>query len=331
MSVSVPSAGPSPVAVVIVSWNSAAYLADCLSSVLAQRRPPRQVVVVDNASSDGSAAIARRFAPRVELIEPGRNLGFCGANNLGFRRADAPFVLALNPDTRLEPDFLERLLPAMDDPRVGIAAGKLLRFDGRTVDSAGQLLGRSRQPIDRGYGRPDDGSWDGDEEVFGACGAAALYRRDMLDHLADPGPDYFDEAFFAFVEDLDLAWRARRLGWRAAYRHGAVAYHARGGSADGSPRLARVAAMLGRRPEVRFHIVKNRWLTMLRNDTASAFLLNLPWIAARDLATLALLALTSPAVLVRLWRARHLAARARRLGRLDASRPGHHVSEDRER
>ncbi len=226
----------------------------------------------------------------------------------------------LNPDTELDPGFVRRLMPAFDDPDVGIACGKLLRFDRRTLDSAGQLLGRSRQPLDRGYGKTDSGQYDRDEAVFGACGAAALYRRSMLDSVADEGGQFFDETFFAFVEDLDLAWRAQKLGWRAAYRFEAVGFHARGGTASGPRWKRRVAAMLGRSSAVRYHVVKNRYLTIIRNDSVAGYCGNLPFIWARDLGTLALLLVTSPGVLLRLWHSRRLFGQARAKGRLDAGR-----------
>ena len=315
----------SPVAVVIVTWNARDFLGDCLTSVRGLVRPPAEIVVVDNGSEDGGAEVVRRDFPEVDLVALERNTGFCSANNLGIRRTSSPFVLVLNPDTRLEPDFVERLLPAFDEPRVGLVAGKLLRFDGRTLDSAGQRLGRSRQPKDRGYSRVDRGQFDRDEEVFGVCGAAALCRREMLDAIAGPGGAYFDETFFAFYEDLDLAWRARRAGWTAVYRHRAVGYHARGATAE-SGRAPRAAAMLGRAAETRFHIVKNRYLTILRNDTVAGYLLNLPFILARDLGTLALLLVSSPGVLASLWRERRVFRGALRRRKLDAARRGHHVS-----
>jgi GT2 family glycosyltransferase len=315
-----------PVAVVVVSWNSAGFLQGCLDSVLGLEPAPAEILVVDNGSVDGSAALVRRRFPRIRMLELAENIGFCGANNLGIRRTTSPFVLVLNPDTTLEPDFLERLLPAFDDPAVGMAAGKLFRFDRNILDSCGQLLARSRQPIDRGYGRPDSGEWDKDGEVFGVCGAAALYRRAMLESIADPGDCYFDESFFAFYEDLDLAWRARRLGWRAVYRHRAVGYHARGGSAEGG-RNRRFAAMLGRRQEIRFHIVKNRYLTILRNDTPRGYVANLPFILCRDIATLALILLRSPGVLARLWKEREIFGRALEMRRLDAGRPRPHLEQ----
>jgi GT2 family glycosyltransferase len=316
-----------PVSVVIVTWNSARYLPECLDSLRALERPPGEIRVVDNASTDDTIEIARGRSD-VRLLPLEENAGFCRANNLGIRATTHPFVLVLNPDTRLDASFLERLLPAFDDPRVGMAAGKLLRFDGRTIDSCGQLLGRSRQPVDRGYGRPDGGQYDRDEEVFGVCGAAALYRRAMLDAVADPEARFFDESFFAFYEDLDLAWRAQRLGWRAAYRHEAVGYHARGGTATRAPRARRLAAMLGRPQEIRFHVVKNRYLTILRNDTLRSYLANLPFILARDLATLVLLLVGSPGLLARLFKERALFTEARRLRRLDAAKARHQVNHE---
>jgi GT2 family glycosyltransferase len=205
----------------------------------------------------------------------------------------------LNPDTTLDPRFLEELLPAFDDPKVGIAAGKLLRFDGVTLDSCGQMLGLSRQPIDRGFGKKDKGQFDEDDDVFGACGAAALYRRTMLDQIADGAGQYFDESFFAFYEDLDLAWRAQRAGWRAAYRHRAVGRHARGGAAAvEGPR--RFTSLLSRSPEVRFLVLRNRWLTILRNDNLGDLMRNLPFVLMRDQLMLGAIAMTSPGVIARL-------------------------------
>lgn len=309
-----------PVAVVIVAWNSARFLPGCLDSLLALERRPAEIVVVDNDSTDGGDTLVEERYRDVRLIRSGGNVGFCRANNLGIAATAAPFVLALNPDTRLAPRFLEELLPAFDDPRVGTACGKLLRFDGVTLDSCGLEPARSRQPRDRGYGTRDDGRYDRDEEVFGACGAAALYRRAMLEAVADPDARYFDEAFFAFWEDLDLAWRARRHGWTAEYRHRALGEHHRGGSETETSALRRWAAMLGRGPTVRFHIAKNRYLCILRNDRVGDYLRNLPWIAARDLATLGLLVCTGPGVLLRLWRERALFGAALAKRRADRRR-----------
>jgi len=143
--------------------------------------------------------------------------------------------------------------------------------------------------------------------------------------LTDPGEAYFDDSFFAFYEDLDLAWRARRAGWKAVYRHRAVGFHARGGTSRPRGLLTRVAAMLGRSPEIRYHIVKNRYLTLLRNDTVGAYLRNAPFIWGRDIATFVLLLVSSPTVLLRLWSHRALFAAAIDKRRLDTSRARHEV------
>lgn len=309
-----------PVAVVVVAWNAADWLSTCLGSVAALRRPPAEIVVVDNASSDGGADRVEREFPRVDLVRAPRNLGFCAANNLGIQRTRSPFILLLNPDTRLDPDFLEELLPAFADEDVGMACGKLRRFDGTTLDSCGQLLGRSRRPRDRGYGRPDQGQFDEDVDVFGACSAAAVYRREMFEAIAGPDGEVFDETFFAFFEDLDVAWRARRLGWRAVYRYRAMGLHARSASMRDRGWLWLRAALLGRPAEVRWHIVKNRWLTLLRNDTPGAYLRDLPFIWVRDIAMLLVLGL-SPRLLSRLWYERAIFSQALTKRRLDTLRP----------
>ncbi len=314
-----------PVAVVLVTWNSAAYLPACLDSLERLARPAAELVVVDAGSADESVALVQCHCPRARIDAASENVGFCAGNNRGIRATTSPYVLVLNPDTILEPLFLEELLGAFDDPAVGMAAPKLLRFDRRTLDSAGQSLSRSRRPRDRGYGRRDRGQFEHDEPVFGVCGAAALYRRAMLESVADPGPAYFDETFFAFGEDLDLAWRARRLGWRAVYRHRAVGYHARGGTSAGSARLRRLTAFLARSPEIRYHVMKNRYLCILRNDTVAGYVRNLPFILVRDFTMLLLVMLSSPGVLRRLWRERAVFRGALTRRRLDAARPRSHV------
>jgi len=313
-----------PVGAVVVSFDSEGWIEGCLESLRGLLRPPAEIVVADSGSTDATVERARAACPEAEFVLFEENVGFCRAANAGIGRTTSPFVLLLNADTKLSPRFLEEILPAFEDPAVGIAAGKLLRFDGRTLDSAGQLLGRSRWPRDRGYGKADRGQYDRDEEVFGACAAAAVYRRAMLEEVRDPGGGVFDEEYFAFFEDLDLAWRARKLGWKAVYRHKALGYHARGGSsgAAGARRgfyLARAGA------DVRFHAVKNRYLAILRNDTWGGYWSHFPFVLARDLGLACLLLWGSPGVLARLWKERHLFRRALELRRLDRLRGARRV------
>jgi GT2 family glycosyltransferase len=144
--------------------------------------------------------------------------------------------VVLNADAWLDADFLVAALPCFDDPTTGAVQGKLLRHNGRTatgiIDSTGLVIMRNRRVLGRGQGEPDGDHFDISDEVFGPDGAAAIYRRAALDDVALPfgaknGPEYFDEAFFAYKEDVDLAWRLRLRGWRTAYVPTAKAWHLR--------------------------------------------------------------------------------------------------------
>jgi GT2 family glycosyltransferase len=221
------------VSVTIVGWNSGADLQRCLDSVAAQTRAVDEVVVVDNASADESAAIARSH-PVVSALEENReNRGFAGGQNQAIQRSHGDWVLTLNPDVVLGPDFVARLLERASEPRVGTLCGKLLRLgeggkrlDPPVIDSTGIVFERSFRHLDRGAGERDAGQWEVEGPVFGASGAAALYRREMIDDVSIEG-EFFDELFFAYREDADVAWRAQILGWDARYVPAAVAEHVR--------------------------------------------------------------------------------------------------------
>jgi len=284
------------VSVIVLSYQSRSDLERCLASIAAQRRPAEQVVVVDNGSRDGSVAMAAERFPQFERLELPENLGYCRANNLALARCRGDLVLFLNADVELAPDFLDQALVAFEqDPKIGLVCAKLLRDDKRTLDSAGQYWGRDRRVRDRGYGQPDRGQYDRPEPVPSCCGAAALYRRAMIESIA-PSGELFDEDFFAFGEDLDVALRARRAGWSALYWPRAVAYHRRGGTQTGRPRFQ----LLGRPPAIRYHILKNRYLLLLKHEGAGSWIRDLPFIVATDLILWGALLLTSPAVLWRL-------------------------------
>ena len=308
---------PPLVSVIVLSWNSRRFLEGCLASVEAQTHPRVELVVVDNASTDGSAGfVAARF-PRALLMPQERNVGFCAGNNAGLKAAHGDHILFLNADARLEPRFLEEAIrPLASDPRVGMVSGKLVRFDGRTLDTTGQIFTRSRRVLERGYDEPDRGQYDQPGEIFSTCGAAALYRRALIDSISIDG-EFFDEGFFAFGEDFDVGWRARNMGWRCWYQPTAIAAHFRGGTQPGQEDTARRRGAMARRPAaIQAHIVKNRYLAMLKNDTPLSFLLNLPFILAWDVMLWGHLVLRSPEAIPILWSHRRLLGRALRDRRL---------------
>jgi GT2 family glycosyltransferase len=265
------------VAVVVINWNSGTHLANCLPSVLAQTLPPFEMVIIDNASSDDSPTAGHQALEsagcatscRVEWLMNRENAGFCRAANQGIAATTGDWVLLLNPDVVLAPLFLDEALRAMRTrPEAGSLAGKVLRFDHRTIDTTGQFILADGHVRERGYDEIDRGQYEQPGEVFSVCGAVALYRRAMLEHVVVDG-EYFDEDFFAFYEDADLGWRAQRRGWRCWYQPTAVAYHARGGTNRGGRRFWERWQMPRRPLEIQFHILINRHLMVIKNKPMS--------------------------------------------------------------
>lgn len=271
---------PVSIAITVVTYDSAAFLARCLDAVAAQQHVPREVIVLDNASRDDSAAIARAHGAVTKLIESPSNTGFAGGQNRAIAATSADWVLTLNPDVVLDPAFLAELAARAERPvpgdatrgesatGLGTLCGKLLRLgpDGAPVvppriDSTGIVFTRSFRHLDRGSEEPDDGRYAVEEPVFGATAAAALYRRAMIDDVSVEG-EFFDEAFFAYREDADVAWRAQLLGWDCLYVPSALGYHVRRVLPE---RRADVPAMLNR------HSVKNRFLMRVKNADAAVW------------------------------------------------------------
>ncbi len=265
---------------VIVAWNSARDIGRCLSS-LSSDCAVSEIIVVDNASSDATRDIVKGY-PKARLLENAGNIGFAAAANRGIAEADGEFVFLANPDVSFEGDgFLSSLAAALEaDPAAGAAAPKLLRPDGVTVDSAGLIMQRNRKAIDRGRDMPDGAEFSGPRRVFGACGAAALYRRSMLEDIKISG-EYFDVSFFAYKEDVDLAWRANLLGWKTVYVPEAVAFHSRGWK-SGSYRSRSTGGRRGIQRSIRRHSHKNWYLCILKNDDIINILKDLPSIAFYD-------------------------------------------------
>jgi len=295
-------AEPAPVvSVVIINWNSGEDLVPCLESLAAQTLAPAEVLVADNASADGSLERARARFPHLIYLALGENRGFCGGANAGIARARGEAVLVLNPDTRLDPGFLAHAVDALARERVHFVAPKLLRFDGKTLDSCGQTLSPVLlQVIERGYGEEDRGQFDAEGPIPSACGAAALYGRALLDRLA-PGGKLYDEDYFAFREDADVGARARKAGLRGWYEPKAVAYHRRGGTRPREGKfLGRAFQVLGRDEAVQYHILKNRYLFLAKNVSIAGLLLRLPALLAFDGLQLLVLAALRPALLLRL-------------------------------
>jgi GT2 family glycosyltransferase len=222
----------SAVDIVIPNYQGEQLLEPCLAALAAQTLRPARTIVVDDGSTDGSAAVVARH-PDAEWLPLGQNRGFSAAVNAGIAAATAPLVALLNTDALPDPGWLEALAGALDDdPAISLAASRMLFHDG-SVNAAGDAFDiRGRGGYNRGLHEPDGPRFDEPRLVFGACAGAAIYRRSLF---ADIG--LFDEAFRLSWEDVDIDLRAVLAGHRCLYVPGAVVHHTQGASSDAS-RLA---------------------------------------------------------------------------------------------
>lgn len=252
---------PPTVSVGIVTYHPDALLARCVASVRAQDHPDITLHVWDNDTSDASRALVSSLTAPGEHTCSADNLGFSGGHNALIRRSASDYYLCLNPDAVLSPAYVSALVAALEhSPTDGSATGRLLRLDEDGIlDSTGIVMTRDQRHLDRGAGEPAEGRYvTGPESIFGPSGAVALYRRAMLDDVAWRG-EYFDEAFFAYREDADLAWRARWRGWGSLYVPTALAWHRRRVTPE---RRAKLPAAINR------YSVRNRFLLRLKNQSA---------------------------------------------------------------
>jgi GT2 family glycosyltransferase len=241
---------PPRTSILVPNLNGRRLLGPCLEAVAAQTDSDLETIVVDNGSTDGSVTFVRERFPGARVVELGRNHGFAGAMNAGIGTADGELVAFLNNDAVPEPGWLDELRRCLDrHPRAAAATSKLLRSDSASVlDGAGDGLTPCFLPYVRGDGKQDGTAFDEEIEVFGASGAASLWRGDVLRKLGG-----FDERFFAYYEDVDLSFRGRLLGRECWYAPRAVAFHRRGATAGAELRFTL------------YHPAKNRWFFLLKN------------------------------------------------------------------
>lgn len=305
-----------PVSVVVVTWQSERVLRAALAALVLAEPPPRELIVVDNASTDDSVAVVEAFRPKlpsvdVQVIRNPDNRGFAAAANQGIARSGQPFVFLHNPDLCLRPETLAMLVGALaqavDD--VAVAGPKLLRATGddltptEVIDTTGIVMRRDGRHLDRGAGELDHGQYDRQGEIFGVSGAAALFRASVLAAARVHG-EVFDEDFFAFREDADLAWRLRGFGYRALFVPAAVAYHRR--TVTPERRRALSAA-------VNMHSVKNRFLLRLHHADGGWLLrFGLPSLLRDVIVVGACLTVERSSLAAFPWLARNLARHLRR-------------------
>jgi GT2 family glycosyltransferase len=288
------------IAVNIVTYNSANVIGPCLRALQAQDAD-FDVCIVDNASSDST--VEQLATGGWHIIKNPANLGYAAAHNLALAQTDSEYVLTLNPDVLLQPGYLSAMARALDShPEAGSAAGCLLRVDQlddtpQAIDGIGLFMRRNRRqglllenaPLADVPAEP--------HAIFGPDGAAAFYRRAMLDDIAVSG-EVFDEDFFMHKEDVDLCWRAQLAGWSSLVVPQARAHHIR-------------TFRPGRRekvdPALRRDAVRNRYLMMMKDEIPALFWRDILWITLYDIAILGYLLLREPSSLTALaeaWKLR---------------------------
>jgi GT2 family glycosyltransferase len=270
----------------VVTLGDRRLLLPCLESVARQTHQPLEGLVVLNESPPEAASALQPLFPRFFFIPLAGNQMYCAAHNAGIRRAQGDLILCLNDDIVLAPDFVAQALRAFGkDPLIGSVNGRLMRPDGRTVDSLGFAWSRCRYPREPRQGK----SWAQEDGrgryIFGANGAAAFYRRGMLEAVK-VGQEYFDEGYGIYYEDYDLAWRAFNAGWKAYYCPDAAAVHERGASTRLGPEprwpLLGRFALTRLSADLKARLVRNRYATMVKNDSAGTFMRDLIFIFLYD-------------------------------------------------
>jgi GT2 family glycosyltransferase len=282
------------ISVHIVTYNHAGTIPACLEPLLAQRAdfPDLHICVVDNASQDDTIAQVQHFSDthqaNIQIITSPTNTGYAGGHNLALKHTTSDYVLTLNPDVRLQPGYLAAMLHTMlTHPEVGACAGRLLRIESLSdaqpyaIDGIGIYMRPNRRQGLLLDSAPVEAAPDTPQPIFGPDGAAAFYRRAMLDDIAIDG-EIFDEDFFIHKEDVDLCWRALLRGWQALYVPDAVADHVR---------TFRPGRRERANPFLRMCAVRNRYLLMLKNEIPALFWRDFLSIAAYDVAIIGYLLL----------------------------------------
>lgn len=280
------------VSVVILSWNSAGYIRSCIDRVLDQTYQDVEVVLVDNASTDGSTERIAREYPSLKLLRNSENLGFATGMNQGISASRGEYVLLLNADAFLSATFVEKALCSLEnrpDEKIGMLGGKIYRLSSDLeptgdIDNVGMFLLRR-------FAHVNSKNVDAEEFVFGPSGCCPFLNREMLEDVRLSDTEYFDEQYFAFGEDLDLWFRAQLRGWQCLYCPDVVAWHVHSASLGGRVRLFQ------KPPFFRRHALKNRYLTIIKDVPLGLLVSLAPWLVITELGLFFYVAFREPRAL----------------------------------
>lgn len=283
------------------------YLQPCLESIFAQHYDNFELLIIDNNSGDGTeeevqkiiknAQAAGQPVPFYKIIASQENLGFAAGHNLALRESRGELVVMVNQDIILDRDFLSQAVAAFDDKNISALQAKILRLKVEDknllktdiIDTTGLVILKNRRIIARGQGRQDCGQFDRPDEIFGVDGALPIYRRSVLDNATirlGSRIECFDEDFFMYKEDVDLAWRIRLFGYRAFYEPRVIAWHAR---TAGDSAQTNYLEIVKERRKVnslgKFHSFKNQRLMQIKNEQLSLLFKHFIYFFPKELAS----------------------------------------------
>ncbi len=249
------------ISVIILTLNSIKFIKPCLDSILSQKVDKIEIIVVDNGSKDRTVSLLKENYPQVRLVENTANLGAAKARNQGIEVAHGEWILTLDCDVVLNKDFFDNINNALKDldPSISSLQPKILESGKKTIYSAGIFVSFLRRFHDIGKGQRDIGKFNKSVNIFGACSAAALYRKSSLNEI-NQGGYYFDERFFFLFEDVDLSWRLQSKRYKALFYPSAVAYHQ--GDSSETPKKLR-----------QYLCLRNRYYTLIKNDSMKNYIL----------------------------------------------------------
>ena len=296
--------------VIIVNYKTKQFLKSCLESVFNQTCTYSFEVILINNDSDDLSDIKRQF-PKIILLQNQKNIGFVKAMNQGIKLSVSRYIMALNPDVILENNYIELLVKALEkNSKLASVTGKLRFYDfaknrkTNIIDSTGLIMKKTRHAYDRGQGENDNRQYDDKKDIWGVSAAAAIYLREALDNVKDKY-GYFDERFFMYKDDVDLAWRLYNKKWKALYVPEATSYHRRGtGIID--PNLSFFKKMHERKNaqsvEMRRLAFRNQRLMQLKNDALISIIKDLYIVIPFIVFSLLYILFFEPSLLIRKWK-----------------------------
>ena len=310
------------VSINLLTYNAEKYIKSCLNSIFSQIYPKLEILIIDNASTDGTFEYLKKLPKRqnLKIVFNKKNIGFAAGHNQGIRKSKGEFILCLNQDVVLDNKFVQKAIEVFKiDAQVASVQGKLLRWNlslptlnqfadykvSHIIDTTGLVIFKNRRIINREQGQINQEQFEKSEEIFGADGAAPVYRREALEDIIlrqgyggqvpsakkkkdlrseALAKEWFDEDFFCYKEDVDIAWRLRLYGWKSVYQPKSVAWHARtAGDSAAKNYFAIVRERLKINKFGKFHAFKNQRLMQLKNEQPLLFIKHLPWFLPKEI------------------------------------------------